>query len=383
MCSIKPRFSKKSILSTLLYSKLKILYMPFFQKYLILLISLFCSFQLLSQEKDSVLANKKLIIGITETPPFVEKRPHGYSGLSITSWKMVNEQLQASYEFKEYEDLAGLLDGIEKGEVDLSVNPITVTDNRMNRMDFSQPYFISHTSIVKRKESTFLKHLKNFFSWDFFSVIALLLFVILIFGILVWFFERKKNKEEFGGNLKGIMQGFWWSAVTMTTVGYGDKAPKTTGGRVIGLIWMFMAVIIISSFTAGIASSLTVKSINEEISNIQDLERFEVTTVRSSSSEELLDLYNIEKDLVANGREGLESLVNEKTNLFVYDEPILKFEIDRMELANDLEILGQSLKKDYYSYAFPKGSKLRVKIDPLLVRTLKTMEWGNQVKDYN
>ncbi len=357
--------------------------MPFLRNSLILLISLFFSFSLTSQEQDSIQSNKKLIIGITETPPFVEKRPHGFSGLSISSWKMVNEQMQASYEFKEYPNLASLLDGIENGEVDFSVNPITVTDNRMKRMDFSQPYFISHTSVVKKRESTFLKHLKNFFSWDFFSVIGLLLFVILIFGFLVWIFERKKNKEEFGGGIKGIMQGFWWSAVTMTTVGYGDKSPRTTGGRIVGLIWMFMAVIIISSFTAGIASSLTVKSINEEISTIQDLERFDITTVESSSSQELLDLYNIERNLVTNGVEGLNAVVEDKAKLFIYDEPILKFEIERLGLSDELEILGQSLKKDYYSYAFPKDSELLEKIDPLLVRTLKTMEWDNLVKDYN
>ena len=159
--------------------------------------------------------------------------------------------------------------------------------------------------------------------------------------------------------------------------------PKTTGGRIIGLIWMFMAVIIISSFTAGIASSLTVKSINEEITNIQDLERFEVATVRSSSSQELLDLYNIERNLVANGFEGLNAVLNDETKLFVYDEPILNFEIERLDLSDDLEILGQSLKKDYYSYAFPKDSELLKTIDPILIRTLKTMEWATLVKDYN
>lgn len=357
--------------------------MPIIRQISTFLLFLICSLHSFSQESDSLQRNKKLIIGVTETPPFVEKRPQGYAGLSIASWKMVNEQLQASYEFKEYESLESLLTGIENGEVDLSVNPITVTDNRMKRMEFSQPYFISHTSVVKRKESNVLNHVKNFFSWDFFSLIGLLLFVILIFGILVWAFERKRNPEEFGGSIRGIMQGFWWSAVTMTTVGYGDKAPKTTGGRVIGLIWMFIAVIIISSFTAGIASSLTVKSINEEITNIQDLERFEVTTVKSSSSQELLDLYNVRNTLVTNGVEGLDAVMNEKTKLFVYDEPILKFEIERLGLSDELEILGQSLKKDYYSYAFPKNSKLKKEIDPILVRTLKTMEWANLVKDYN
>ncbi|MCP9200380.1 transporter substrate-binding domain-containing protein [Gramella sp. GC03-9] len=334
-------------------------------------------------QPDSTATPKgKLIIGIAETPPFVEKQPYGYSGLSISSWKLVNEQLQAEYEFREYDDLNSLLAGIEKGEVDMSVNPITVTEQRMKRMDFSQPYFISHTSLVQRRESTLLRHIKNFFSWDFFKVVFLLLLVIFIFGFLAWLFERKKNREEFGEGFRGIMQGFWWSAVTMTTVGYGDKSPRTTGGRIIGLIWMFLAVIIISSFTAGIASSLTVKSINEEIGAVQDLQRFDVTTVNSSSSQELLELYNIESKLFNNEMEAIQALLNEEVNIFVYDEPILKYLIQQQNLEDELEILSQSLKKDYYSYSFPKDSPLLKKINPVLIRSLKSMEWSALVEDY-
>ncbi|WP_405198747.1 transporter substrate-binding domain-containing protein [Christiangramia sp. LLG6405-1] len=342
----------------------------------------FWSNSLIAQDSLSS-ENNKVVIGISETAPFVEKHNGKFRGLSVASWKMVNEELQLDYEFKEYKDLGSLLDGIEAGEVDFSINPVTVTDNRMHRMEFSQPYFISHTSVAKRSESQTLRHLKNLFSWEFFSIIGLLLLVIFIFGFLVWVFERKQNKEEFGGNLRGILQGFWWSAVTMTTVGYGDKSPRTLGGRIIGLIWMFMAVIIISSFTAGIASSLTVKGINEEISSIQDLDRFEVTTVLSSSSQELLDLYNIETELVNNGMEALDKLNKEETFLVVYDEPILRYHIEQMNLENELEIIEQSLKKDYYSYAFPKNSEYRDMIDPVLVRILKSMEWASIVKEYN
>ena len=218
-----------------------------FTRSLLILTFLFSSLSIYSQQ-DSSLVPEKIIIGITETPPFIQKDSKGYSGLSIASWNLVNEQIQLDYEYREYSNLGELLEAIKNAEVDFSINPITVTDNRMKSMEFSQPYFISHTGIAQRIESRLWNQIGNFFSWEFFSAVALLLIVILIFGILVWFFERKRNKEEFGGNFRGIMQGFWWSAVTMTTVGYGDKSPRTTGGRVVGLVWMFMAVIIISSY---------------------------------------------------------------------------------------------------------------------------------------
>lgn len=349
------------------------------QSFLILFFT-FLTLNLFAQ--DSLKIPDKVIIGITNTPPFIQKTPEGFKGLSIDSWQLVNEKLHLDYEFREYRDLAALLNAIENSEVDFSINPITVTDNRMKKMNFSQPYFISHTSVLKKKESKIWGQLTNLFSWNFVSIVLLLIFVIFIFGFLVWLFERRKNKEEFGSGFKGMLQGFWWSAVTMTTVGYGDKSPRTFGGRIIGFIWMFMAVIIISSFTASIASSLTVKNMNDEINEIQDLERFDVFTVNSSSSQELLNLYNIDSKEVDNGEEGVEAVLKDKTSLFVYDEPILRFIIDKKELSDNLEILSKSLKKDYYSYAFPKNSPLLKVIDPVLVRSLKSMEWNTLTEDY-
>jgi len=334
------------------------------------------------QSPDSLDLSKKLVIGVTPTPPFVMAENGEYAGLSIDSWELINEKMEFDYEFKEYGSLAELLNGIENNEVDFSINPVTVTDNRMKRMDFSQPYFISHTGVAKRSESQMFSYLGNLFSWNFISAILILLAVIFLFGFLVWIFERKKNAEEFGTGSRGILQGFWWSAVTMTTVGYGDKSPRTTGGRVIALIWMFMAIIIISSLTAGIASSLTVQTMNDEISSVQDLSKFEVTSVESSSAKELLSLYNIEHNEVMDEKEGIALLQNEKTKLFVYDEPILRYEIKRRGLEDEIEILPKTLKKDYYGYSFPKNSALVDEINPILISVLKTMEWNSIMSKY-
>ena len=323
-----------------------------------------------------------LIIGITQAPPFVMEQDGRFSGLSIESWRLVNRKLNFEYEFREFENLETLLSAVEKGDVDLSINPITVTDQRMNRMDFSQPYFISYTGIARKSGSTFWKYLSNIFSWNFLSAILVLVSVIFIFGFLVWLFERKKNKEEFGSGFKGVLQGFWWSAVTMTTVGYGDKSPRTFGGRFIGLIWMFMAIIMISTLTAGIASSLTVHNIQDDISSVQDLDRFEVYTVRSSSAQELLEQYGVGSSKVFNADVGLEAVLQGDNHLLVYDKPILSHRIEEKGLEDELVVLENNLKKDYYSYSFPKNSELLDKIDPVLIGTLKTMQWTSLISEY-
>lgn len=326
--------------------------------------------------------NKTLVIGITATPPFVVEEKGELSGLSISSWELVNKELKANYEFKLYPSLSLLLKAIENNEVDFSINPVTVTDRRMQRLDFSQPYFISHTGVAKKRESLVWTYLANLISWNFISAILILLGILFLFGFLVWIFERKKNREQFGGGIKGIFQGFWWSAVTMTTVGYGDKAPRTFGGRLVALIWMFMAIIMISSLTAGIASSLTVQNIYDEIGSVQDLSRFNVVTVSQSSAQELLEQYNIESEEIIGVQEGIQKILSGNSQLFVYDQPILKYEIDRIDMNDELEILPQPLKRDYYSYSFPKGSPLLEEINPVLISTLKTMEWNNLVQAY-
>ena len=45
-----------------------------------------------------------------------------------------------------------------------------------------------------------------------------------------------------------ITDGFWWAGMTFTTVGYGDKFPRTWGGRIIAVITMFVGVFVSSSF---------------------------------------------------------------------------------------------------------------------------------------
>lgn len=58
---------------------------------------------------------------------------------------------------------------------------------------------------------------------------------------------------------------FWWSIVTLATVGYGDISPVTLGGRIIAIVIMFFGIGILATFSATIASVLVDKKIRGEL----------------------------------------------------------------------------------------------------------------------
>jgi len=112
-------------------------------------------------------------------------------------------------------------------------------------MDFTHPFYSSRLGVAvrQRPEVTWLSALKRIASGAFIHALAVLLGVLTLVGALLWLVERRRNGQSQRDPVKGIGSGIWWSAVTMTTVGYGDKAPATLAGRVIGSAWMFASII--------------------------------------------------------------------------------------------------------------------------------------------
>jgi len=325
-------------------------------------------------------ADSTITIGIRQSPPFVNVQPTvGPDGLSLDFWSEVEGQAQVIYEYREFESLTGLLEALEAGEVDMSINPITVTEERMKKLDYSQPFYISGTTLVRIDNSNWWGVLSNIFSWNFLKATGLLLAVIFIFGFLMWLFERKKNAEMFANNAQGLGDGFWWSAVTMTTVGYGDKAPVTRAGRFLGFIWMFAAILLISGLTASIASALTVSTLEAEVNSAEDLRKFNVGTIQGSSSSEYMDIFSVGYNEFSSVEDGLRAVENEQIDMFVYDRPILKYYLNQMELEG-LVLSKKDLKTDYYSFSFPKGSKLRDYLDPFVVKALKSERWNYRLR---
>ncbi|HZY80606.1 MAG TPA: ion transporter [Cyclobacteriaceae bacterium] len=79
------------------------------------------------------------------------------------------------------------------------------------------------------------------------GVLALLLIIFASISILQLETDPKSN-------IKTAEDAIWWSYVTITTVGYGDRFPVTTGGRIVGVILMTAGVGLFGTFTGFVSS---------------------------------------------------------------------------------------------------------------------------------
>lgn len=103
----------------------------------------------------------------------------------------------------------------------------------------------------------------------FLIFISLLVILIMFLGA-VWF-----HYFEYGVNphIHNYFDSIWWAIVTMTTIGYGDIYPMTTGGRIVAIFLMFTGIGTLGAFIATINSYF----IHKESQQLSDLYRHPVS----------------------------------------------------------------------------------------------------------
>lgn len=325
----------------------------------------------------------EIVIGIRVVPPFVIHQSDGsYSGLSIELWEVIADELDLQYRYEE-RDLEDLLSGLQEGSLFASVSALTITSEREESVDFTHPFFITGLGIaVAHKPAGLLGAVLSLFSTDFLWVVLLLLLLLLFWGFLVWIFERNENRDEFGGSpAQGIGSGFWWAAVTMTTVGYGDKSPRSLGGRIVGFVWMFTAIIVISFFTASIASSLTVTQLDSRVSGPGDLPNVQTGALSGSATVGYLEDIDVRPVTFSTIEEGLIAVENEQIDAFVHDAPILRYHT-RNDFQGEVRVLPNSFNEQYYGIALPLNSEYRNEINRVLLEFIQSERWEELNNDY-
>lgn len=344
------------------------------------LVFIYCSFitaVAIGQVKDT------LQIGYYESPPFVMETDEGrLSGVSVWLWEQIQKDIEYPFNLIPYntdKPLSDLLRDLETGAIDMAINPLTITSSRDSKIDFTYPVYIADLTIVQSSDgstSSFMKVVKEFLNHKVLLLILILAGLVIFFGIILWLVEKKNHHFEPG--IKGLFSSFWWSAVTMTTVGYGDKVPISHLGRFIAFIWMLFSIVIIAIFSASITSSLTVHRLTNANLGVESFKQAKLGTVDSSASEEFLKR-NFSRNFKTYPElhTGLRALQAGEVDYFLYDEPWLIY-----LLNNDLEfstLEQMPVRFNRQLYAFPMREDMsrsfEKKVSSSLIRLMETKDW--------
>ena len=351
-------------------------------------ISILVVLLLFSNEQQNFAQGDTLTVGIFQNPPFVIKTTdNNFEGLSIQLWENIAKSSDINFKYELHSDFISILKKLEYKEIDITINPMDVSSLRVEKFDMTQPFSVSSigVAIPYLNRSTLAVFISNFFSLAFLEIILLLVLIIFIFGFFLWLVERKHNKFQFRPGLLGLFDGLWWSAVTMTTVGYGDKAPKSNQGKVIAIVWMFTAVIIVSSFTAGIASTLTISGLQTDIKTAEDIRLAEkICTVGASNGEIYLNQENIPiNQTYASPILALRSIAKKDNDVLLYDKTVLQYYINRLSLDEKVKLLPLTLKENSQSFMLPKNHPSYNLINVGLTKEIEKDQWTELQRKYD
>ena len=339
-------------------------------------VCLFCPATSFSQNESAT--PRVLLVGAIVAPPlYMKTADDRWEGFAVELWQAVAQGIGVPFEFREFNTLEHLLDALEKREIDV-IPSLPVRERFESTMDLSQSYLKSGLSIAVAAEGVeyrWFRVFESIFSKHILKAIGFLVLLSLITGIIVWSFERRKNSEMFGdGTVEGIGHGIWWAMVTMTTVGYGDKAPKTMGGRITALIWMIFSIIFIASFTANITTSLTITELKGKVRGFNDLYNARVGSVPRSEGFDFLTKQGIAVIPFESIQEGLEGIANKGIDAFVLNEQILK-DLVKREFPGRVQVLPGTFDEYFVSIALQDKSPLRKPINKALLKFMKTQNW--------
>ncbi len=329
-------------------------------------------------------SSKMYTIGTKVAKPFAMKDKDGkWYGISIELWEKIARDLHIQYQWKEH-TLATLLDGVSNSSLDAGIAAITITAQREKKFDFSHSYYSTGLSIATRKELNdgWGSIIQGVFSRQMLMILLTLFFVLFIIGTITWLLEKKKNPDNFHPNpVRGIAAGIWWAAVTMTTVGYGDMTPRTLGGRLIALFWMFASLLLVSAIIASVASTLTLAKSKPLISGPKDLYKARIASIKNSSSDSYLNEKNLQRTYYPSVKSALQAINKQEVDAIVYDAPLLKYLI-KQDFSHTLHLVDTLFEHQQYGIAFPEGSPLREKVNRKLLTIIRSEEWRRTLNHY-
>ena len=138
-------------------------------------------------------ATMPLRIGVYQVAPYGGQGDGGlFVGASVDLWRRVAEHLNWQYQLMPVSQMSDVLSGLENGAYDVAIGAITITPERLARVDFSYPTHRSGVAAVVARRTAAASAFYDY--GEAVGELGLLILVIVILltmiGVLMWWFER-------------------------------------------------------------------------------------------------------------------------------------------------------------------------------------------------
>jgi ABC-type amino acid transport substrate-binding protein len=329
-----------------------------------------------------------LTVAVYDLPPYGGVAANGaFEGASVDLWRRVAEQEGLAYRLIAVAKMDAILAGLRDGRYDVAVGAITITPERSTQVDFTYPAHRSGVAVATRRQGGPLHALMSLgqVAIDLSSLLILVALTMLVMGLVMWFVERRSRHPALpsdASSVASLRDGIYWAVVTMTTVGYGDKTPKTSFGRLLAILWMLGSLALISVLSASLVSRMTLDQIGETDSYVSgDLAGHRLAAVAFSSGAEFLDArhlpYAKHDDLAG----ALESLRVGDADMVINSVGALRH-MTAKKFRSSLHVQREMLSPAYMAFALPQNSALKRRLDRALMRVTAGEEWRAVEESY-
>uniref|UniRef100_A0A3B4TLU2 Glutamate receptor n=1 Tax=Seriola dumerili TaxID=41447 RepID=A0A3B4TLU2_SERDU len=286
----------------------------------------------------------------------------------------------------------GMVGELVYGKADVAVAPLTITLVREQVIDFTKPFMSLGISIMIKKPTKSKPGVFSFLDPLAYEIwmcivfayigVSVVLFLVSRFSPYEWQGEDEDDEDETLApehtNDFGIFNSLWFSLGAFMQQGC-DISPRSLSGRIVGGVWWFFTLIIISSYTANLAAFLTVERMVSPIESAEDLaKQTEIAygTLDGGSTKEFFRRSKIavfEKMwsymrsadpsvFVKNTNEGVLRVRKSKGKYAYLLESSMNEYIEQRKPCDTMKV-GGNLDSKGYGVATPKGSPLRIPVN--------------------
>ena len=321
--------------------------------------------------------NKVIRAAVKVIEPLVSTDDKGDpAGFSIGVLKLVSREIGRPVSYIWVDSVEEQIKYVNDGKADLGIAAISITASREKTVDFSHPYFRSGLRIAIKNtgNSTAGKTIRSLLSFDLLGFLLGLIGLTWLSGNLLWYFERHSNSTEFPKNYyRGTGEAAWWSISTLITGACEGKSAKSVGGRLVSLVWMLSGIVLIATFTATLASRMTIDTVLSSITKPEDLSGRIVATVRGTMASTTLHDLRAKVLPSKDVTEAVNHVASGRADAVVFDSPVLTHELEFRD-SKDVVIIGPLFDHQDYGIAIADEDKLIEEVDQALLKIVESGE---------